>query len=85
MFAESFPTSVRYSEHAAASAIGYPVGAGPTPFVAAALLHWTGTSWSIAALLAVSFGISLVVLPFVREIVGVDIEAPYDSPERPQD
>ncbi|OLB74951.1 MAG: hypothetical protein AUI14_22255 [Actinobacteria bacterium 13_2_20CM_2_71_6] len=75
LFAEPFPTSVRFSGHAAASSIGNVIGGSPAPLVAAALLHWTGTPWSIAMMLALLFAFSLAVLPFIRETVRIDLEA----------
>jgi MFS family permease len=74
LFAEPFPTTVRYSGHAAATTIGNVVGGSPAPFLAAALLQWTGTPWSIAVALALLFALSLGVLPFIRETVDVNLE-----------
>jgi MFS family permease len=79
VLAESFPTEVRYTGHATAFTVGHMLGGSPTPFVATALLHWTGTPWSIAALLAAAIALSLAVLPFIRETVAIDIAGSYEA------
>jgi MHS family shikimate/dehydroshikimate transporter-like MFS transporter len=76
LWAESFPTEVRATAYGAVTAVGNLVGGSATPFLAQALVHRTGTSWSIAALLAGGYLIALGVLPFIRETVHADIENP---------
>lgn len=74
LFAEPFPTRMRYSGHATAFTIGNVIGGSPAPFVAAGLMQWTGTTWSITAALAVLLLLALAVLPFIEETVNVDLE-----------
>jgi hypothetical protein len=82
--AESFPTPVRYSGHAAVTTVGNLLGGSVTPALATVLLHWTGTTWSIAGLLVLGFALTLAVLPFLPETRDVDIEAPDPVLDRPE-
>jgi MFS family permease len=74
MSAELFPTQIRTAAHAGATTVGMLIGGSLTPLGATALLHWTGTPWSIAGLLAIGYGISLALLRFLPETVHTDIE-----------
>ncbi|MEU6131846.1 MFS transporter [Saccharopolyspora sp. NPDC047091] len=60
LFAERFPTPLRFSGHAAVYTLTNMVGGSPTPLVAALLLSVTGSPWSIALLLAAAYAVSLV-------------------------
>jgi len=83
LFAESFPTEVRYTGQATVSTFGNLLGGSLAPFIATALLAWTDSTWSIAGFAVVALVGQLIALTFVRETAWVDIEAPYDSPGRP--
>jgi MFS family permease len=63
LFAESFPTRVRYSGSAAAYTGANLVAAGPAPFVAAWLLAGAGgQTWSITAACVAVVVISLIAI-----------------------
>ncbi|MEQ3552739.1 MFS transporter [Pseudonocardia nematodicida] len=62
LFAEPFPVPVRYSGHAAVYTLNNLVAGAPAPLVAAALLALTGSPWSIVALLASMYVVSLALL-----------------------
>ncbi|MFI0820807.1 hypothetical protein ACH4TX_32400 [Streptomyces sp. NPDC021098] len=48
------------------------LGGSPKPFVAALLLDWTGSPWSIAGLLAAAYVLSLVLIARTPETKDVD-------------
>jgi MFS family permease len=75
IFAEPFPTPVRYSGHASAYTLTNLIGGAPTPFVAALLLQVTGTPWSISLLLAAAYILSLIMIRFTPETRNVDFHA----------
>lgn len=66
-FAEPFPTSVRYSGHAAVYTINNLVAGSTAPFAAALLLSTTGTTWSIIAVVGILFVIAFIALTQLRE------------------
>jgi MFS family permease len=72
LFAEPFPTSLRLSGHAAAYTLTNMIGGSPTPLIAAVLLAWTGTPWSIALVLAAAYAVSLVLIARTPETRDVD-------------
>jgi MFS family permease len=76
IFAEPYPTELRYSGHAAAYTFTNLVGGSPTPFVAALLLDWTGSPWSIAGLLAGAYVLSLILIARTPETKDVDFHGP---------
>jgi MFS family permease len=75
MIAECFPTAVRNSGFNAVFSIAIVIGGSPAPLLAAVLLHWTGTPWSIAVAMAAAIVVSVAVVPFIPETVRRDIEA----------
>lgn len=79
LFAEPFPTHVRYSGHAAAYSLTNLVGGAPTPFIAAFLLQLTGTTWSITALLVVAFCITLAMIKITPETYRKDFHDPHNA------
>ncbi|GAA4013293.1 MFS transporter [Streptomyces plumbiresistens] len=72
LFAEPYPTELRYSGHASAYTFANLLGGSPTPFVAALLLDWTGSPWSIAGLLAAAYVLSLILIARTPETKDVD-------------
>ncbi|WP_063729377.1 hypothetical protein [Streptomyces sp. RTd22] len=72
IFAEPYPTQLRYSGHASAYTFTNLPGGSPTPFVAALLLDWMGSPWSIAGLLAAAYVLSLVLIACTPETKDVD-------------
>jgi MFS family permease len=73
LMAESFPTPIRNTGYNTIYTVSVLIGS-PTPFVCAALVEWTGTPWSIAAVLAAATILSLAVLPFIHETIHVNLE-----------
>lgn len=74
LFAESFPTRVRYSGSAAAYTGANLVAAGPAPFVAAWLLARAGgQTWSITAACVAVVVISLIAILCTPETRDVDL------------
>lgn len=75
LFAEPFPTSVRLSGHASVYTLNNLIGGAPTPFVAAYLLTATGTTWSIAGVLAGAYVLSLLMIWRTPETLGINFES----------
>jgi len=67
LFAEPFPTSIRYSGHASVYTLNNLIAGGPAPFVAAGLFAATGTNWALVALLVAMYVLSHVLLTFIPE------------------
>ncbi|WP_172652729.1 MFS transporter [Rhodococcus opacus] len=65
--AELFETRLRYSGSSFAYQIGGMLTSGPAPFIAAALLAWTGSAGSISVYVIASVVISMVAVFFARE------------------
>ncbi|MEV7391558.1 MULTISPECIES: MFS transporter [unclassified Streptomyces] len=79
LFAEPYPTELRYSGHASAYTFTNLLGGSPTPFVAALLLDWTGSPWSIAGLLAAAYVLSLVLIVRTPETKDVDFHGTAEA------
>lgn len=75
LFAEPFPTHVRYSGHAASYTLTNLVGGAPTPFVAALLLQTTGSTWSIVGLLLAAYLVTLLMIRATPETFKMDFHA----------
>jgi MFS family permease len=67
VFAELFPTSVRYSGASLANTLGTIVGGAPAPFVAAALFGATGKSFAIGAYITAMAAVSWLSTLALRE------------------
>lgn len=67
LFAEPFPTSIRYSGHASVYTLNNLLAGGPAPFVAAGLFAATGANWALVALLFTMYVISHTLLTFTPE------------------
>lgn len=67
LFAEPFPTPVRYSGHAAVYTLENLVGGAPAPFVAALLLQLTGTTTSIVIAMVILYIVGLIMLKTIPE------------------
>jgi MFS family permease len=79
LFAEPFPTHVRYSGHAAAYTLTNLIGGAPTPFVAAFLLQVTHTTWSITALLVAAYLVTLAMIRITPETYRKDFHDPANA------
>lgn len=73
-FSELFGTGVRYSGLSLGYHIGAAITSGPGPFVAAALLAWTGGTWAIAGLIILSAVVSVIATLQASETYNIDIE-----------
>ena len=72
--AESFGTRVRYSGASLGYQMGAVLGGGLSPFVATALLAWSGgESWSVSAYLVVGAVISLVSVYLLAETYRTEL------------
>ena len=67
VFAELFPTSIRYSGASLANTLGTILGGAPAPFVAAALFSATGNSFAIGAYITAMAAVSWVSVLALRE------------------
>lgn len=67
LYAELFPSRVRYSGASFSYAIGAVLGGGFAPFVAASLQASTGTSMSVSAYMAAVGLVSLVAVLYIPE------------------
>jgi metabolite-proton symporter len=82
---EQFETRIRYS----GSAMGYQVGglimSGPVPFASAALYAWAGTSWPIAAYIAVGGVLTFIAVACARETYRESIAKDHRLAQQPAD
>ena len=65
--AELFDTRLRYTGSSVTYQIGGMLSSGPTPFIAAALVAWTGGTWAISLYLIAGALISIAVVTAARE------------------
>jgi metabolite-proton symporter len=76
-FSELFSTRVRYS----GASLGYQLASvfagGLSPFIAVALLGWSGSYWPVAVYLAFMALITIAAVYFATESYRDDIEAPH--------
>ncbi len=73
-FSELFGTGVRYSGLSLGYHIGAAITSGPGPFVAAALLAWTGGTTAIAGLIILAAVISVIATLMASETYKIDLE-----------
>ncbi|WP_344415135.1 MFS transporter [Amycolatopsis minnesotensis] len=78
LYAEMYPTSVRYSGAAISYAIGAVLGGAFAPTIAEALQTSTGTVYAVGAYLAVVTVIGLVASYFVEDRPGQPLSATSD-------
>ncbi|WP_025779390.1 MFS transporter [Brevibacterium sp. VCM10] len=74
LFAEMFPTSIRYSGVSLGYAIGAVVGGAFAPMIAEMLVAETGSSVAIGAYITALCLTSLIVVSTVREPRGIDLD-----------
>ncbi|MCG8922648.1 MFS transporter [Lentzea sp. CC55] len=73
MYAEMFPTQVRYSGVSIGYALGAILGGAFAPTIAQALVESTGTAVSVGVYIMVLSVVSFVAVSLVREPRGVDL------------
>lgn len=78
VLAEHFPTSVRYSGHAATYTLTNLVGGAATPFIATFLVQSTGTTWSITGIIAAAYCLSLFMIHRTPETRNIDFHDQQD-------
>jgi len=67
-FSELFPVRVRYSGTSLGLQLGAVLGGGFAPFIATALLAWSGgQSWTVSAYMVAMYAISLVSVYLINE------------------
>jgi len=76
LFAELFPTHLRYSGASLAYQVGAILGGGIAPFIATALLGYTGTIYTVAAYMIAISIISLVCVVKLKETSQNDLADP---------
>ncbi|MCW4459863.1 MFS transporter [Microbacterium sp. MPKO10] len=79
LFAEMFPTRVRYTGASLSYQLGAVFGGGPAPFIAAWLHSLTGASWPVTIYLVVASILSLVSVLLFRETHRDDLAADASS------
>ncbi|MGC4933402.1 MFS transporter [Gordonia sp. DT30] len=67
LFAEPFPTSIRYAGHASVYTLNNLLAGGTAPFVAAGLFTLTGANWALVILVVAMYVLSLILLRFIPE------------------
>jgi MHS family shikimate/dehydroshikimate transporter-like MFS transporter len=76
LYAELFDTRVRYSGASLGYQLAITVGGGPAPFIATALIAWSGGSpWPVSLYLVVAAFISLVSLYLAAETFRGDLSS----------
>ncbi len=83
LYAEMYPTRVRYSGAAISYAIGAVLGGAFAPTIAEALQSSTGTVYSVCAYLAGMTVLGLIATFFVRDRRGVPLRTDGDAVEAP--
>jgi MFS family permease len=84
LYAEMFPTAVRYSGAAVAYAVGAVLGGAFAPMIAQALQSSTGTVYSVAVYLAVLTVVGLVVAVIMKDRAGTPLsDAESVAPTEP--
>jgi len=73
LFAEQYPTQVRYSGVSLAYQLATVSWSGPTPVVAAMLIAWAGGYWTLVAYIVVLAIISVVAIIPLREGAGIEL------------
>lgn len=81
VFAEAFPSSVRFSGVSIAYAISAIVGGAFAPTIATALVQATGSTWSVSIYLLVMIAISVTAIICLRDRTGIDL-GPQNDEER---
>ena len=73
-FSELFDTRVRYSGASLGYQLASPLAGGLAPFIATALLHWSGgKAWPVAVYLVAMAAITLVCVWLAAETSGEDL------------
>jgi MFS family permease len=75
VFAELFPTAVRYSGASLSLTLGTIVGGAPAPFIATALFGLTGSSWPVTVYATVIAFVSWLCVLGLRETYHLDLES----------
>ena len=73
-FAEQFGTRVRYSGVSFGYQLAGTLWSGPAPFVAAALLAWTGSVWAISLFMILASIVSVISIYLASETFQKDID-----------
>jgi len=73
-FAEQFGTRVRYSGVSFGYQLAGTLWSGPAPFVAAALLAWTGSVWAISLFMVLASIVSVISIYLASETFQKDID-----------
>jgi MFS family permease len=76
LFSELFPTHLRYSDASLAYQVGAILGAGIAPFVAMALLGYSGTIYSVVIYMVAISAISLICVLMLKETSQTDLADP---------
>jgi metabolite-proton symporter len=74
LFAESFPTSVRYSGAGLGFHLASVIAGGPAPLVATWLLVTTGSVYAVAGAVVACSVVTLVALALLTDRAGADID-----------
>lgn len=74
MYAEMFPTEVRYTGTSVAYQVGNVLGPGIAPFIATALLIGVGDSWIVSIYITLVALISLVCMLAIRLRMSADLK-----------
>jgi len=83
LFAEPFPTSIRYSGHASVYTLNNLIAGGTAPFVAAGLFAVTGTNWTLVGLVVGMYVLSLILLTFAPETRWLPFRTNHSLDEQP--
>ena len=79
---ELFDTRLRYTGSSVTYQIGGMLSSGPTPFIAAALVAWTGGTWAISLYLIAGALISIAAVTAARETYQQDTHIQRTAPVR---
>jgi MFS family permease len=82
LYAEMFPTSVRYSGAAIAYAVGAVLGGAFAPMIAQALQSSTGTVYSVAWYLVALTVVGLVVAVLMKDRTGAPLSDSEEAVQR---
>ena len=85
LFAEPFPTDVRYSGSALAYTGSQLVFSAPAPLVAAIILREIGGVFWIAVIAAASIVVTFVLTWFSKETAGIDLDDTHLGDETPRE
>lgn len=75
LFAEQFPSAIRYSGVSLAYQLATVIWSGPSPMLAAMFVMWSGSYWPIAAYVAAAAVISVLSILPLREAAGKEMES----------